>query len=96
MSTYLVCIFNLDYRSPNTRQYLSSSPVGNDHLRESHGEDRSRDDEVEDQGNSHLLADSVGKEVDQLERIASKSEESGKPEKVVDESQFPPEMSRPW
>ena len=77
MSTYLVCIFNLDYRSPNTRRYLASSPVGSGHLWETHGEDRSRDDEVENQGDSHLLADSVGKEVDQLERIASKSEESG-------------------
>ena len=96
MSTYLVCIFNLDYRSPNTRQYLSSSPVENDRLWESYGEDRSRDDEVENQGNSNLLADGVGKEVDELERIASKSEEGGKPEKVVDDPQFPPEMSRPW
>lgn len=85
-----------DYSSPNTRQYLLSSPVENDRLWESHGEDRSRDDEVENQSSSHLLADGVGKEVDELKRIASKSEEGGKPEKVVDDPQSPPKVSRPW
>jgi len=88
-------LLSLNYHSPESRQCLSSSPVGA-HLWESHGEDRGRDDKVKAEGNSDLLASSVGKEVDELERITSKSEESGKPEKVVDDPQFPPEMSRPW